>query len=78
MKGIRFGGLHSYDDLGLVLGKKELGAPAVKDYKTDVPGADGSLDQTEFFGELPFSTMYAIISSSLIAAGLSSKLFSAT
>jgi phage-related protein len=51
MKGIRFGSLHSFDDLGLVLGKKELGAPAVKDYKTDNPGADGSLDQTEFFGE---------------------------
>lgn len=50
MKGIRFGGLHS-DDLGLILGKKELGTPAVKDEKTDIPGADGDLDQTEFFGE---------------------------
>lgn len=50
MKGIRFGMYHS-DDLGLILGKKELGAPAVKDEKTDNPGGDGSLDQTEFFGE---------------------------
>ena len=50
MKGIRFGVLHS-DDLGLILGKKELGTPAVKDEKTDIPGADGDLDQTEFFGE---------------------------
>lgn len=50
MKGIRFGAYHS-DDLGLILGKKELGAPAVKDEKTDNPGGDGSLDQTEFFGE---------------------------
>lgn len=50
MKGIRFGAHHS-DDLGLILGKKELGAPAVKDEKTDIPGADGDLDQTEFFGE---------------------------
>ncbi len=50
MKGIRFGAQHS-DDLGLILGKKELGAPAVKDEKTDIPGADGDLDQTEFFGE---------------------------
>lgn len=51
MKGIRFGVLHSFDDLGLILGKKELGAPAAKVSKTDIPGADGSLDQTEFFGE---------------------------
>ena len=51
MKGIRFGILHSFDDLRLVLGKKELGAPAVKDEKTDIPGGDGILDQTEFFGE---------------------------
>lgn len=50
MKGIRFGGLHS-DDLGLILGKKELGAPAVKASKIDIPGADGEIDQTEFFGE---------------------------
>ena len=50
MKGVRFGALHS-DDLGLILGKKEIGAPAVKDEKTDIPGGDGSLDQTEFFGE---------------------------
>lgn len=50
MKGIRFGAQHS-DDLGLILGKKELGAPAVKDEKTDIPGGDGRLDQTEFFGE---------------------------
>ena len=53
MKGIRFGAHHS-DDLGLILGKKELGAPAVKDEKTDIPGADGDLDQTEFFGEPKF------------------------
>ena len=50
MKGIRFGAQHT-DDLGLILGKKVLGAPAVKDEKTDIPGADGDLDQTEFFGE---------------------------
>ena len=50
MKGIRFGGLHSYNDLGLILGKKELGSPPVKEEKTNIPGADGTLDQTDFFG----------------------------
>lgn len=51
MKGIRFGGLHTYDDLDLILSKKEIGSPAVKTKKVDVEGADGELDLTEFFGE---------------------------
>ena len=51
MKGIRFGDVHSYDDLGLILGKKEIGTPAVKESKIDIPGADGALDMTEFFGQ---------------------------
>lgn len=54
MKGIRFGGLHSFDDLDLILSKKEIGTPAVKVVKTDIPGADSALDQTEFFGEPKF------------------------
>lgn len=54
MKGIRFGGLHSFDDLDLILGKKELGTPPVKTEKIDIPGADGDLDQTDFFGEPKF------------------------
>lgn len=51
MKGIRFGAFHSYNDLHLILSKKEMGAPAVKVQKIDVPGADGALDLTDFFGE---------------------------
>ncbi|MBS6447676.1 MAG: hypothetical protein KH382_08835 [Clostridiales bacterium] len=51
MKGIRFGGLHTYDDLDLILSKKEIGSPAVKTKKIDVEGADGELDLTDFFGE---------------------------
>ena len=54
MKGIRFGVRHSFDDLGLILGPKKLGAPAVKDEKTDIPGGDGSLDRTEFFGDVKY------------------------
>jgi phage-related protein len=51
MKGIRFGAFHSYDDLKLILSRKELGAPAVKSNKLDIPGADSSLDLTDYFGE---------------------------
>lgn len=54
MKGIRFGALHS-DDLDLILGRKEIGTPPVKTEKMDIPGADGDLDQTDFFGEPKFA-----------------------
>ena len=50
MKGITFGELHSYDDLGLILTKKELGAPEVKEKRISIEGADGSIDLTDFFG----------------------------
>ena len=51
MKGITFGTLHSYNDLKLILTKKEIGSPAVKERKIEIEGADGDLDLTEFFGE---------------------------
>ena len=55
MKGIRFGGLHSFEDLDLILSKKEMGSPPVKVEKMDIPGADGDLDQTDFFGGPKFA-----------------------
>jgi len=51
VKGILFGDYHSYRDLRLILVSKEIGAPAVKVNKIDIPGADSSLDLTDFFGE---------------------------
>lgn len=51
MKGVTFGNYHSHDDLQLILMKKELGSPAVKENKIDIPGADSTLDLTDFFGE---------------------------
>lgn len=51
MKGITFGAYHSFNDLQLILSGKEIGAPAVKEQKLDIPGADGSFDLTDFFGE---------------------------
>lgn len=51
MKGITFGGLHSYQDLHLILASKEIGSPTVKTREIEIEGADGSLDLTEFFGE---------------------------
>lgn len=54
MKGIRFGTRHSYNDLQLILNKKEMGSPPVKSKKLDIEGADSALDQTDFFGEPKF------------------------
>lgn len=51
MKGIRFGDMHSYDDLKLILSSKEMGSPAVKSKKLDIEGSDSALDLTDFFGE---------------------------
>lgn len=51
MKGIRFGDYHSYNDLRLILSKKEIGSPAVKETKIEIEGADSYLDLTDFFGE---------------------------
>lgn len=51
MEGITFGEVHSYRDAKLLLAKKEMGSPAVKTNEVDIPGADGKLDMTDFFGE---------------------------
>lgn len=51
MKGITFGTVHSFNDLKLILSGKEMGSPAVKEQKIDIPGADGALDLTDYFGE---------------------------
>lgn len=51
MKGVLFGEYHSFDDLHLILSEKEIGAPQVKTQMLDIPGGDGALDLTDFFGE---------------------------
>ena len=51
MKGITFGAYHSYYDFDLMLSKKDLESPSVKEVKQEIPGADSDLDLTDFFGE---------------------------
>ena len=55
MNGITFGNLHSYRDLHLVLAEKTISAPSPKVETIDVPGGDGVLDLTEFFGEVKYN-----------------------
>ena len=54
MKGILFGSYHSYKDLHLVLSEKVIGTPSPKEETIDIPGGDGVLDLTEFFGGVKY------------------------
>lgn len=54
MKGITFGEYHSYRDLHLILTEKTIGTPSPKTELIDIPGSDGVLDFTEFFGETKY------------------------
>lgn len=47
MKGVYFGDVHSYADLGLILTEKEIGSPEAKTYTINVPYRDGVIDVTE-------------------------------
>lgn len=55
MNGVIFGDYHSYNDFNLILSSKSIGAPSAKTEMITVPGADGVLDFTEFFGETKYN-----------------------
>ena len=54
MKGITFGHYHSWNDFQLILAAKTIGTPSPKTETIDIPGGDGVLDLTEFFGETKY------------------------
>lgn len=55
MKGITFGNYHSYNDFQLILASKTIGTPSPKTETIEIPGGDGVLDLTDFFGETKYS-----------------------
>lgn len=55
MLGITFGNYHSHSDLQLILASKIIGTPSPKTETIDIPGGDGVLDLTEFFGETKYN-----------------------
>lgn len=55
MKGITFGNYHSHTDFQLILASKTIGTPSPKTETIDIPGGDGVLDLTDFFGETKYS-----------------------
>lgn len=54
-KGLYFGDVHTYDDLGLILSVCDIPPAKPKTTYVNVPGADGSVDLTEAHGEVKFS-----------------------
>ena len=50
-----FGNYHSYNDFQLILASKTIGTPSPKTETIDIPGGDGVLDLTDFFGETKYS-----------------------
>lgn len=55
MNAVIFGSYHSYNDLQLILSQKTIGTPSPKVETVDIPGGDGVLDLTEFFGEVKYN-----------------------
>lgn len=55
MKGVKFGEFHSWNDFSLILSEKKIGSPSPKTETIDIPGGDGVLDLTEFFGEVRYN-----------------------
>lgn len=55
MKGVKFGNYHSWNDFSLILSQKIIGTPSPKTETIDIPGGDGVLDLTDFFGEVKYN-----------------------
>lgn len=55
MNTVTFGTKNSFTDYDLLLTSKTLETPKPKYMRVDVPGADGELDFTEYFGEVVYN-----------------------
>lgn len=55
MNAVKFGNYHSFNNLQLILSQKTIGTPSPKTELIDIPGGDGVLDLTEFFGEVKYN-----------------------
>lgn len=54
MNTVYFDEYNSWEDFRLLLTSKKIESPAYKGEEIKIPGADGVLDQTEYFGEIKF------------------------
>lgn len=53
-KGVKFGDIHT-SSYGIVLSKKSIETPSPKLETVDLPGADGIIDMTEYFGDVKYN-----------------------
>ena len=53
LKGVKFGDIHT-STFGVYLSKITIGTPSPKKFMVDIPGADGSLDMTDYFGGVKY------------------------
>ena len=51
---VQFGEFNSYEDFKLILNNKTITTPSAKIVTIDIPGGDGVLDYTEYFGEVKY------------------------
>ena len=65
--GVKFGAYHSYDDLQLILSKKTIGTASPKTDIIEIPGGDGVLDLTQFFGETKYNNRMLTFECAVIA-----------
>ena len=54
MKQVHFGNYHSYVDFSLILSSKTIEAPEPKTESVEVPGSDGIIDLSDYFGEIKY------------------------
>ena len=54
MKGVSFDGMHSYNVFGMILNSYEIGEAEPNYMTVSIPGADGVLDYTEYFGDITY------------------------
>ena len=56
MKGIKFGGNHSYDVYQLFLNSYSIGEAEPNTNLVEIPGVDGAVDFTEYFGGVTYKS----------------------
>lgn len=66
MKGVKFDDYHSYLDFGLILSSYSVGDAKPKTEMIDIPGSDGSLDLSEYFGDVKYKNRELSFTFSLI------------
>lgn len=55
MRQLKIGDYRTYDTWGLVLNRKEISPPDIKEYTIEIPGHNGSLDLTQSMGGVRYN-----------------------